>query len=83
MKVKEGGVMTTTEIQELERMLEWLENPMWLTLFVIMMIWSLVWKGLALYRAANNQHKGWFVTLLIVNTVGLLEIAYLFTKGKK
>jgi methionyl-tRNA synthetase len=40
-------------------------------------IWSLIWKGLALWRAARAQQPAWFVVLLVVNTAGLLEIAYL------
>ena len=45
---------------------------------VILLVWSLVWKGLALWRAAKRGDKIWFVVLLIVNTVGILEIIYLF-----
>lgn len=40
-------------------------------------VWSLIWKGLALYKAARNGQKGWFVVLLVVNTMGILEIVYL------
>ena len=40
-------------------------------------IWSLIWKGLALWRAARAQQPAWFVALLVVNTAGLLEIVYL------
>ena len=49
----------------------------------IMFIWALVWKGLALWRAARNKHKVWFIVLLIVNTLGILEILYLFIWGKQ
>jgi hypothetical protein len=52
-------------------------------LLVIVVIWSLVWKGIALWRAAHNNHTAWFVVLLIVNTLGILEIIYLLTAGKK
>ena len=40
-------------------------------------IWSLIWKGLALWRAAQNKQKGWYVALLVLNTAGILEIIYL------
>jgi methionyl-tRNA synthetase len=40
-------------------------------------IWSVIWKGLALWRAARAQQPAWFVALLVVNTAGLLEIVYL------
>lgn len=39
--------------------------------------WSLVWKGIALWHAARNGQKGWFVALLVFQTLGLLEILYL------
>lgn len=46
--------------------------------FVLMAIWSLVWKGLALWQAAKKNDKTWYIVLLIVNTVGILEIIYLY-----
>lgn len=45
--------------------------------FSALMLWSLLWKGLALWRAAHRQSRVWFWVLLVVNTVGLLEIGYL------
>ncbi|HKV44260.1 MAG TPA: DUF5652 family protein [bacterium] len=43
----------------------------------LIVVWTLVWKGLALWRAARAGQTGWFVVLLLVNTLGLLEIVYL------
>ena len=40
--------------------------------------WTLVWKGLALWRAAGLRQKYWFIALLFINTLGILEIIYLF-----
>ena len=48
-----------------------------------MIIWVLAWKGVALWRAAQNNDKKWFVALLIINTLGILEIAYIFFFGKR
>lgn len=42
-----------------------------------MAFWSLIWKGLALWHAAKRNEKWWFIALLIINTVGILEICYL------
>lgn len=50
---------------------------------IIIIAWSLVWKGLALWRAARRGDKVWFVVLLMVNTAGILEILYLYVFGKK
>ncbi len=46
-------------------------------------IWSLFWKGLALWHAARKGHKKWFVVLLVVNTFGILEILYLYVFNKQ
>lgn len=46
-------------------------------LMVPLALWSLFWKGLALWRAAQNKQKGWFIALLVINTAGILEIVYL------
>lgn len=53
------------------------------TLVAILIIWTLVWKGLAMWRAARSGAKIWFVVLLLVNTVGLLDILYYFYIHKK
>lgn len=45
-------------------------------------LWSLFWKGMALYRAARNEQKGWFIALLVINTAGILEIVYLLFFSK-
>lgn len=46
-------------------------------------IWSLVWKGLALWRASRLKQRNWFVAILVLNTLGILEIAYLFFFAKE
>ena len=48
-----------------------------------LLIWSLVWKGLALWKSARRKENIWFIVLLIVNTVGILEILYLYVFSKK
>ena len=44
---------------------------------VIAILWSLPWKGVALWKASRNYQKGWFVALLMIQTLGVLEIIYL------
>jgi len=53
-----------------------------LLLFVVL-VWSLVWKGMALWKSAKEGSKVWFVVLLLVNTVGILDILYLYVFSKK
>lgn len=49
------------------------------------LLWTLVWKGLALWKAGRQNQAGWFVALLLINTLGILEILYIywFSKQKK
>lgn len=51
--------------------------------FLVIAVWSLIWKGLALWKAAREGSKEWFVALLIINTIGILEILYLYVFSKK
>ena len=55
-------------------------NPL---LFFVLVVWSLVWKGWALWIAARKESRNWFVILLILNTVGILEILYIFIISKR
>jgi methionyl-tRNA synthetase len=41
-------------------------------------MWSVAWKGLALWRAASLKQRNWFIGILLLNTLGILEIVYLF-----
>lgn len=50
---------------------------------LIVLIWSIFWKGVALWRSAKFDQRNWFIGLLIINTLGLLEIVYLFKFAKK
>jgi len=54
-----------------------------LTLIVLLSIWSVIWKGFALWKAARNSSKPWFIVLLVINTAGILEILYFFFFSKK
>jgi len=51
-------------------------------LIIIVIIWTLVWKGLALWKAGRKNQPIWFVAMLIVNTLGILEILYIFVFSK-
>ena len=52
-------------------------------LLFILIVWSIAWKGLALWKSARAGSKVWFVVLLIVNTIGILDILYLYVFSKK
>ncbi len=48
----------------------------------ILMIWELVWKGIGMWKAAQNGSKPWFIILLLFNTIGILPILYIFVFSK-
>lgn len=58
-----------------------LQNP-WV--IVAILVWTLPWKGMALWKAARRGHLGWFLAILVFNTLAILEIIYLiFHRSKK
>lgn len=46
-------------------------------------VWTLPWKGYALWKSARRGEKWWFIALLLVNSLAILEIAYIFFFSKK
>jgi len=52
-------------------------------LLLVMFLWVLPWKLYSLWLAAKSNHKGWFVAIVILNTIGILEIIYIFGVAKK
>ena len=58
-------------------------NNNFLIFVLILALWTIPWKGYALWTAAKNSQKKWFVVLLILNTMGILEIFYIFKIAKK
>lgn len=56
-----------------------------MALFLILVLWDLIWKGIGLWKAARNEEKYWFIAILIINSLGIVPILYIyvFQKGKK
>ncbi len=50
---------------------------------IVLLAWAIVWKGLALWNAVKNNQRNWFIGILLLNTLGILEIVYLFGFAKK
>ncbi|MDR2963058.1 MAG: DUF5652 family protein [Bacteroidales bacterium] len=59
------------------------EHPTIALAISILLIWELVWKGFALWRAAKNSHRIMFVIILLFNTFGILPIVYLMCNRRK
>ena len=56
-------------------------TPGFMSIFIPIMLvialWTIVLKGYSLWYAAHGEQKWWFIALLVINTVGILEIVYL------
>lgn len=50
---------------------------------VLMLSWLLFWKGYSAWTAARNGHKKWFIALVILNTLSILDIFYVFYVAHK
>lgn len=66
-----------------QNIINMLNDPRYVALFLVLLVWALIWKGFALWRAAHNHQMQWFIVLLILNTFGILEIVYLFYFQKR
>jgi hypothetical protein len=55
---------------------------MFILVIILLVIWTLAWKGMALWRSARRGEKIWFVIVLLVNTLGILEILYIYFFSK-
>jgi len=53
-------------------------SPQQIYLIVLLVIWELICKGIALWQAARNKQLGWYIAILIINTVGILPLVYIY-----
>lgn len=61
-------------------------DPLIIAVIIVLSIWQLVWKGIALWRSSQLKQRNWFIALFILiplNDMGILEIIYLFWFAKK
>jgi hypothetical protein len=49
-----------------------------LVLLALMLV-VIALKGYALWYAAKRDDKGWFIAILLINTIGILELVYLYS----
>ncbi len=52
-----------------------LDSQLW---YIALFAWAVAWKGMALWKAAQKEQKWWFIAFLVVNTLGILEILYIY-----
>ncbi|MFC1904010.1 DUF5652 family protein [Chloroflexota bacterium] len=58
-----------------------LTGTMWF-IIPLAIVWSMTWKGIALWKAGKNGNLAWFIVLFIFNTLGILPIIYIFAFSK-
>lgn len=47
-------------------------------LLVLILIWTLIWKLIGMWRSAKNNHLIWFIVIAFFNTIGILPILYIY-----
>ena len=52
-------------------------------ILAVLMVCLIILKGYALWSAARREEKWWFIAILILNTIGILEIVYIVFFVKK
>ena len=60
---------------------QFLQQNLWI--LILLILWSIPWKGWALWKAARLNDKGWFIALLVINTLAMLEILFIFIFSKR
>jgi sorbitol-specific phosphotransferase system component IIC len=64
--------------QHFASMMTWL-----IPVIIILSVWELVWKCIAMWKAGRNNHLAWFICIAVINTVGILPIVYILLHRKK
>ena len=64
--------------QQFTEMMGWL-----MPLIIVLSVWSVIWKMIAMWKSARNNDLAWFIVIAIVNTIGILPIIYILLNKKK
>lgn len=60
------------------------ETMLWLfPIILILAVWEIIWKVIAMWKSARNNHLVWFICITFFNTVGILPIVYILLHKKK
>lgn len=51
-------------------------------LIILLIVWELTWKVIAMWKAARNNQLIWFVCIAFFNTIGILPIIYILLQRK-
>ena len=57
-------------------MTEFLQNiPVWIIILIV--LWDAIWRLIALWKSARNNHLIWFILIGIINSIGILPLIYI------
>ncbi len=51
-------------------------------LIILLIVWELTWKVIAMWKAARNNQLIWFICIAFFNTIGILPIIYILLQRK-
>jgi len=54
-----------------------------LPLLIILTLFELVMKMIAMWKAGRRNQLGWFIVIGLINTAGILPVIYLLTNRKR
>ncbi len=54
-----------------------------LPLIIVLSLWEIVWKLIAMWKSARNNDLAWFILIAVFNTAGILPIIYILTHREK
>lgn len=52
-------------------------------LILALLAWTIVWKGIGLWKSGRNNQLVWFIVMFIVNSAGIIPIIYILWFQKK
>ncbi len=64
-------------------MVNWPIMSVIIAVIVIVSLFDMILRGIALWKAGNHRQLGWFIALFILNTAGILPIIYLLFFQKR
>jgi len=65
-------------IQHIQEALPWL-----VPLIIVVSVWDVVWRTIALWKSARNNHLAWFICIALIGTIGILPIVYFVMHRKR
>lgn len=51
--------------------------------FAILLVWSGIFQAIAMWKAARRGETAWYIILLLIHTLGILDIIYIYAVAKE